>query len=292
MTSITPKIEELAAEIDRLAAKQPQASSLLQAFGPVFLSQQRWLRSKQERTRTFPVDPVQFQQGISLVQQCRLLLPEDSWQEAGLSVADAIGQGFPKFAQDMQQLSVRIREGAYDGYTFCDAAQDNDQLVHAAQQLGIAPVSLQLFQRYLIRMMLARRAQDMAPELAPLSWKKGYCPICGSFPHLAILREKGQRWLQCSTCSHEWLFSRLSCPHCDHEDPQESNYLFVEGNKEDTAFTCGKCQKYLITSNQSGNLRQSHADLIALSLAHLDLILQELGFLPMAECEWNTLATS
>ena len=61
-------------------------------------------------------------------------------------------------------------------------------------------------------------------------------------------------------------------------------------NKEDSAFTCDKCLKYLITSNQSGNLRQSHAELIALSLAHLDLILQEQGFLPMAECEWNTFA--
>ena len=136
--------------------------------------------------------------------------------------------------------------------------------------------------------MLAKKAWDMEAVLAPLSWKKGYCPVCGSFPHLAIIREKGQKWLQCSCCSHEWQFPRLACPYCEHEDPENTNYLFVEGKKEDTAFTCSKCSKYLVTSDHSGSLGRTNADLIALSLAHLDLILQEKGFEPMAECEWNT----
>ncbi|MBV5316742.1 MAG: formate dehydrogenase accessory protein FdhE [Desulfobulbaceae bacterium] len=288
MTSITTDIKELAAEIDRLATENPHASSLFQAFGPLLLGQHRWLQNRQDTISTFPVDPLKFQGGIPLCQQYQLLLADDPWQEAGLSVANAIGQGFPQFSEDMRRLSKEIKDETYDGFPLSDTVDDRDQRTVAAQKLGIEPVSLQLFQRYLTRLLLTKKAQDMAAELASLPWKKGYCPICGSFPHLAIIREKGQRWLQCATCSHQWSFSRLTCPHCDHEDPQETNYLFVEGEKEDTAFICGKCRKYLITSNQSGNLRQSHADLIAFSLAHLDLILQEKGFLPMAECEWNT----
>jgi FdhE protein len=157
---------------------------------------------------------------------------------------------------------------------------------------GINPASLQFFLRFLSRFMLSKRAQDMAADLARLSWKKGYCPVCGDYPHLAILREKGQKWLQCSTCSHEWQFSRLSCPNCEHEDPENTNYLFVEGKKDDTAFICNKCGKYLITTNHSGNLYQTNADLLALSLVHLDLILQDKGFLPMAVCEWNVFTTA
>ena len=125
----------------------------------------------------------------------------------------------------------------------------------------------------------------------PSSWKKGYCPVCGSFPHLAIIREKGQKWLQCHDCSHEWQFPRLACPYCEHEDPENTNVLFVEGKKEDTAYTCSKCRKYLVTSARSGDFRQIPADLIAISLAHLDLILQEKGFMPMAGCEGNSLET-
>jgi len=288
MTNITTEVEELAAEIDRLATEKPHAASLLQAFGPLVLNQHRWLRNRQETTRTFPVDPLKYQGGVAMIQQCRLFLPEDPWQEAGTSVASAIGQGFPQFTEDMLRLSHQIMVKKVHCFSLCDAAGDSDQLSGAAQSLGVDPVSLHLFQRYLTRLMLAKRAQDMTTDLASLSWKKGYCPICGSFPHLAILREKGQRWLQCATCSHEWLFSRLACPYCDHEDPQTTNSYFVDEGKENTAFTCGKCQKYLLTSNQSGNLRQTHAELIALCLVHLDLILHEKGFLPMAECEWNT----
>jgi len=291
MTERTQEIEELAAAIDRLAMARPHAASLLQAFGPLILGRHRWLATKQGPTGTFPVDPLKYQGGISLMQQCRLLLPEDPWQEAGIVIAEAIEQGFPQFAEDMRRLAQRIGEEQFDCFALCDAANDNDQLAGEANRLGLEPVSLHLFQRFLIRLILAKRAQDMKTTLAPLSWKKGYCPICGSLPHLASLREQGQRWLHCSTCSHEWPFSRLACPQCDYENPQETNAFFVDGDKENSVFTCGKCQTYLITSNQSGNLRQSHADLIALSLAHLDLVLQEKGFLPMAECEWNTFSS-
>ncbi len=66
------------------------------------------------------------------------------------------------------------------------------------------------------------------------------------------------------------------------------SYLFVEGKKEEMAFTCDKCRRYLVTTDQSGNLRRTNADLIAISLAHFDMLVQEKGFRPMAECEWNT----
>jgi FdhE protein len=288
MTNITTEIEDLATEIDRLAIATPHASSLLQAFGPLLVSQHRFLQNWQDPTRTFPVDPLKYHGGIPLIRQCRLLLPDDPWQEAGLSVASAIGEGFPQFSEDMRCLSKRIKEEPSVCFALCTSNEASDQRTDDAPNIGIEPIALQLFQRSLTRLLLTKRARDMTKELASWPWTKGYCPMCGSFPHLAIIREKGVRWLQCSTCRHEWSFSRLTCPHCDHEDPQATNYLFVEGETDGTAFTCDKCSTYLLTSNQSGNLRPSHADLIALSLAHLDLILQEKGFLPMAACEWNT----
>jgi FdhE protein len=288
MTSITPEIKELATEIEQLTTAKPHAASLFRAFGPILLAEHRWLRKMQDSTRIFPVDPLKYHGGIALIQQVQLFLPEDPWQDAGLSVAGAIAQGFPHFSKDMRRLSQQISEEGFDCFALGDSSPDDNQLTEQAEKLGIEPVALQLFQRCLSRLMLKKRAQDMTGQLTSLSWTKGYCPVCGSFPHLAIIREQGQRWLQCSCCSHEWIFPRLKCPQCDHEDPQETNYLFVQGNKEDTAFTCSKCRKYLITSNQSGNLRGSQAELIALSLAHLDLILQDKGFQPMAECEWNT----
>jgi len=292
MTDNTTDIEELAMEIDRLCRKNPHAASLLQAFGPLFANQQRWLGARRQRTGTVAIDPIRYQAGISLLQQGQLLLPEDPWSEAGLAVADAIGQGFSAFVSDMLRLVAHINAGRCDCCALGLGDVAGDELMDAAHRLDLAPVALQFWQRQLSRLLLTQKARDLGPELAALSWNQGYCPVCGSFPHLALIGEKSQRWLHCPNCSHQWVFSRLACPWCDHEDPQHTHSFFIEGEQQASAFTCDQCQKYLITSNQSAHLSPSHAGLVALSLVHLDLILQEKGFSPMAACEWNTLEIS
>lgn len=290
MDSINSEIATLAEDIKQVRAEIPHVGSLLDAFGPLLLEKSRWLKGIQTYKKTFPVDPIKYVGGVPLIQQCQLFVPEDLWKSAGLSITKAIGQGFPNLAEDMADLSKLIGDEIFDCFSLIHPAteSDDDQLAAQALDHGVAVISLQLLQRFSARFMLTKRAQDMAPELAPLSWKKGYCPVCGSFPQLAIIRDKGQRWLQCSDCSHEWQFPRLTCPYCDHEDPENTHYMFIEGKKEDSAFICHKCRKYIITANRSEALRQTHPDLITISLAHLNIILQGKGFQPMIECEWNT----
>ena len=287
-------IDLLAAEIERIRTEFPHLDGLLRAFGPLILARNRWLNDVREYTRVFPVDPVQYLGGVPLSQQCQIFFPEDPWQKAGLSVAAAISFGFPHCAEDMAALADKIADGTFNCFALmsCPAAPDDAQITASATELGIEPQVLLLFQRFLRQFMLSKRARDMAAELASLSWKKGYCPVCGSFPQLAIIRELGQRWLQCGDCNHEWQFSRLTCPSCGHEDPENTNFLFVEGKKEETAFTCSQCRKYLLTSNRPVEMRKTSADLIALSLAHLDLILQEKGFQPMVVTGWNTFGSA
>jgi FdhE protein len=286
-------IETLAKKIEQARTALPHITSLINAFSPLMMDKGRWLMEVQEYAKKFTVDPVQYHDGKPLSQQGQLFSPDDPWKSAGLAVARGISLGFPNAARDMTALSSQIADGRLDCYALINLSELQDEAPFAsrAAELDIEPEILLLFLRFLGRFMLTKKARDVTAELALLSWAKGYCPVCGSFPHLAILRENGQRWLQCGECSHEWKFSRLQCPHCEHEDPANTSYLFVDGNKEDTAFTCTQCQRYLVTSSRPTELHQTPADLIAITLAHLDIILQEKGFTPMAECEWNTLGS-
>ncbi|MGW8158897.1 MAG: formate dehydrogenase accessory protein FdhE [Desulfoprunum sp.] len=281
--------EELAAEITRLKQERPYLDNLFTSFGPMLLLRERWMKDKRKEGTTISVDPLQYSGGITLIQQCRDLLDDDRWHDAGLAAAGAIGSGFRELAGDMDFLADRIR-GGLDCYAVYRSAIDlkPEELQRKARETGVQELSLAVFLRCIGRLMLGIKAAEMATELASLSWAKGYCPVCGSFPHLAIIRDKGQRWLQCPQCNHEWGFPRMTCPYCEHEDPENSGFLFVEGKKGEMAFTCSKCQKYLITIDQSGNLRSTSADLLAISLAHLDILVQEKGLEPMAQCEWNT----
>ncbi len=64
-------------------------------------------------------------------------------------------------------------------------------------------------------------------------------------------------------------------------------YFFVDSKDKETTFVCEKCRQYFITVNKVSDLAEFDADVSAISLVHLDVLMQEKGFKPMAECEWN-----
>ncbi|MFH0782510.1 MAG: formate dehydrogenase accessory protein FdhE [Pseudomonadota bacterium] len=294
MTNDTNENEDLAKEIEQIISAHPHLENLLKAFAPLLLEKNQWLLDTAVDPRVFPIDPLRYADGVPLDQQHQLFLEDDPWGSAGWSAAKSIAQGFPHFSKDMEVLLGRFTEGKYDDIClfFTHGQEADEQLIDKAAALGISPTSLHLFLRVLNRFMLTKKARDMKMELAAHAWTKGYCPVCGGFPHLAILGDKGQRELQCADCGHAWTFSRLTCPYCNHEDPQNTNIFFIEGQPEDTAFTCDKCRRYLLTANRSASLKHPPADLIAMGLIHLDVILQEKDFRPMAECEWNGFPSS
>lgn len=294
MANDIDETEDLAREIERLRDAQPHLGNLLDAFGPLVLERNRWLSETDVDRCPLSINPLQYAEGIPLNRQHQLFLAEDPWGSAGWSAVKAIAQGFPYLAGDMEVLLRQITEGNYKTFyqLLADPLEADERLDKRAAELGISPVSLHLYLRVLNRFMLTKKARDLKTELAAHVWKKGYCPVCGSFPYLAILGEQGQRLLQCADCGHAWPFPRLACPYCDHEDPQNTNVFFIDGKKEETAFTCDKCRRYLLTANRALDLGCIHADLIAMSLVHLDIIVQEKGYSPMTESDWNSLITA
>jgi len=111
------------------------------------------------------------------------------------------------------------------------------------------------------RIVLEKRSRHI--EWKRGNWEKGYCPVCGTFPTIAMIKEKiAERWL-----------------HCSH--------FFVENKDKECAFACDKCKRYLITLTRMSDLIIRDLDISAISLIHLDIIMQGRGFQPMATCEWN-----
>ena len=283
------QIEDLENEIRQIFEQKPHMANLLQAFAPLFLEKRRWLHKGGETQHKFVSDPLKYLEGIPLIRQYETVLPEDSsWEKAGLAVTGAIREGFPDFGKDMACLSSWIEDGSLDCSSFFSSSPEEEQHPAQSEDIRVGTEVFGLFKGFLRRFILTKWASDNADELASQSWKKGYCPVCGSLPLLAVLRDKGQRWLQCPDCSFEWQFPRLVCPACDCENPENTEYMFVEGKKDDTAFICNNCKRYLLTVNRPGNIQQTSSDILAISLTHLDMILQKKGFLPMVECEWNT----
>ena len=285
-------VDTLRGIIAREIEKNPHNRDLLNAFQPLLLERMRLLKDvKLKKADTAAIDKTRFLGGVPLIRQRELLLPDDPWEETAGRLIPALKEGFPGIRGDMDRLqsgSGKLGDLAREyRNAFPDHADEAIARWALDLQVGVQGISLLL--RHLTRIILEKRLQAAAGEMKGLEWKKGYCPVCGAFPTIARIEEKiTRRWLHCSGCGHDWLFSRVICPCCENEAQQGMDFFYVETRTQESAFACERCNRYLITLNRVSDLHDHDLDVSAIGLAHLDIIMQGRGFVPLTACEWNT----
>ena len=286
------RVEALRGIITREIEKNPHNRELLNAFQPLLIERMRLLKDvKLKKVDLAAIDKTRFLSGVPLIRQQDLLSPDDPWEETAGRLIPVLKEGFPGIREDMdrlqsgsEKLSGLVRE--YRN-AFPDHAEEAIERWALDLQMGVQGISLLL--RHVTRIFMERRMQAVDEKIKGLEWKKGYCPVCGAFPTIALIEEKiTRRWLHCSRCGHDWLFSRVICPCCENEAQQGMDFFYVETRVQESAFACEKCNRYLITLNRISDLHDHDLDVSAIGLAHMDVIMQGRGFVPMTACEWNT----
>jgi FdhE protein len=234
------------------------------------------------------VDKRKFKGGVPVTRQTTLFDQDDPWEEIALSLILALKEGFPTLQDELAKLDDAIsnhRINIYDSFKLYHSG-GGDIINCWVSEFHINEAVLNLLLRGVARIILEKRSQNI--EWKGDSWEKGYCPVCGTFPSIAMIKEKiSERWLHCSQCGYEWKFSRVICPYCEHEGYKETPFFYIEGNDKECAFACDKCKRYLITLTRMSDLLIRDLDISAISLTHLDIIMQDKGFQPMSTCEWN-----
>ncbi|ABC76027.1 formate dehydrogenase accessory protein FdhE [Syntrophus aciditrophicus] len=285
------KIEKLEDIIDREMERHPHSQPLLQAFRHVILARNRILEGLQlAESEPLVLDDIRFQGGVPVIAQYPLIREDDPWKDIVQAMIPAVQEGFPDLREDLDRLGNALQADDFDLYDYFrrNSEEQQDLLSIWAGTISIAAERIGFILNQASRIVLEKRAGDIAEQIEALHWEKGYCPICGSFPSLAVIGEKiGERRLHCSRCGHNWRFSRVICPYCEREAQQEMNFFYIEDKPQESAFTCEECQRYLITLNRVSDLNDRDLDVSALGLTHLDIILQEKHFVPMTVTDWN-----
>ena len=129
--------------------------------------------------------------------------------------------------------------------------------------------------------MLERLQGEIAPRFAGVRWRRGYCPVCGSWPLLGEYRGlELARFLRCGLCAAEWEIDRLVCPICDNRVPQDLVNLSVEGEEmERRAVACRHCHSYVKQISRLAPLPGPALLVADLETLDLDLIAHERGYL-------------
>jgi FdhE protein len=164
---------------------------------------------------------------------------------------------------------------------FKHAGIENDGYMRViAKKLRVRDDVLPFLVENTIRPIFEAYAHELKNHVDQEIWHRGYCPICGSKPLIAELREEGARFLVCSLCSFEWRFMRLKCPSCGNDDHEALKYFYTEN--EGTANridVCDKCKKYIKTVDT----REISGEIIPLiedmGTLYLDALAQKEGYL-------------
>ena len=279
--------------IIRAVEQNPQNSEIIKAFEPVILMQRRLAaQSSSGRLDCSLIDKEKLKAGVPVISQIRLFLPEEAFKEITLSMASAVKEGMPQLAESIDKISGLIQDGKINPADYFKESADSEAKATEVsnKDLKISPSNASFLMNLVSRVVLERRAKEITAALGEYSWEKGYCPICGEFPSIALIEEEGgKRFLHCSSCGHDWRFTRAVCPYCEYEAQREMDYYYVENKTQESAFVCDKCKKYLVTLYRAGHVFERDMDISAISLIHMDIIMQGKGYEPMAICAWNVL---
>ena len=278
--------------IARAIEQNPQNSEIIKAFGPIITKQRQLAEQPSlKKLDCSLIDKEKLKAGVPVSRQTDLLLPEDSWTEIAISLASAVKEGMPQLAENIHQLSNLIQEGRINPKDYFKIYPDGEnKSTDGWEGLKISPSNASFLMSLVGRVALEQRAKEITAVLGAFDWEKGYCPICGSFPSIALIEEEGgKRFLHCSSCGHDWSYTRVLCPYCENDAKQGMDYFYIEKKTQESAFVCDKCKKYLVTLFRAGSLFARDMDISAISLIHLDMIMQDKCYEPMTFCAWNIL---
>ena len=148
-----------------------------------------------------------------------------------------------------------------------------------ATQLGADHNALAFLAYNSIQPSIELCAEQLSSYLDPEAiWRKGYCPVCGSAPGLAVLGEEGRRTLSCSFCRHQWLAPRIFCAFCENTQTDQLHYFYAEEEKDLRVDVCDHCHKYLKTVDAREASQPLVPPLEQVATLHLDIIAAEKGF--------------
>jgi FdhE protein len=126
---------------------------------------------------------------------------------------------------------------------------------------------------------VSRCAEQLSAYLeSNQEWEKGYCPVCGSPPGLAVFQDQGSRFLFCSLCGYKWSARRIYCPFCDNTDSSTLHYFYSEEEAEYRADLCDNCNKYIKSADTRKMSRTFYPPLEQIATLHLDLQAKEKGY--------------
>lgn len=284
-------VDAVAAALQKLE-QEGHLENVLKAFGKTLIEQARW-KAELDGADSFQPGPPNlefFGKGVPVSDREQLIQLGELWSTAANRIIPCLREGFPLLEQGAMRLWSAILDGSFSPDFFLSAAFGGrvGEVKSSALDIGFEPELLVFVLTQLGKPVVSRRSEMLMGQVRDLPWNRGYCPICGSFPEMSLLKGKeGQRWLRCGFCSAAWRFSRTTCPFCDSQEGGDMELLFVEERQHERVEVCNSCKRYVTGIDLREGADEAVQDVLSLSLVHLEAVAQKKGFQPMKVVGWE-----
>ena len=200
----------------------------------------------------------------------------------------ALGEFFLKLLQICQErnpetarwLSSLIEKGDLDVGTTLKQMWDGKITPHTwTKETYRDPTLLNFLFIETLKPLYEYLADNLAALINVTHWEKGYYPICGEIPLIAVIPEgEWSRLLFCVYCGMEWPFPFLMCPFCGNEEEKGIKYLVVKNEKQYRIEACKVCSTYLKVVDIESLGYQVPSDIENIITLHLDMLAQREGY--------------
>ena len=291
-SSTEERVKKIKKTITKMKKEMPSLASILNTYGKVFAERAKFREELPLllNVRISSPDPLRFSQGMTLMNEGIFPLSTDSMEKVRDRMIPVLSKAFPKIRPVLRKLKAAVKKNQLNLKNCMeDMLHRRDELIsQTASHLETDPVTLKFILGQLMKPLVEKQSESLRSVIQNLNWKKGYCPVCGSFPALSYLKgAEGQRWLMCGLCSHEWRFMRTQCPFCENEDYKQSELCFVEDRAYEQAEMCHQCNRYLTGIDLRKYPYEFVPEVALTGMMYLDILAQEKGFLPMADSAWT-----
>lgn len=192
-----------------------------------------------------------------------------------------------KMKEDMKAIEQAYTNSALDLEELMKGHFDDAYLDRLAEGLNIEKAILKFFVHMSIKPSIDANIDTLKHRIDLGLWQKGYCPICGSLPHMSELRGEGQRYFLCSFCGFKWPGERMMCPFCENRNHKDLQYFYAEGNEVHRVDVCNKCKQYIKTVDTRKLDYEPDLNLEDITTIHLDILTSQKGFKRPVPSPWG-----
>jgi Protein involved in formate dehydrogenase formation len=105
-------------------------------------------------------------------------------------------------------------------------------------------VGLESVLQQAMRPFLTRAGDAVMARSDLAGWNRGFCPLCGGEPDLAVITAAADRLLICGRCAARWPFDQITCPFCRNADRARIT-SFASRDGQYRIYACDVCERYL-----------------------------------------------